>query len=142
MPAPRTRQRSATPGPSTCPTQVQVLDTPVVEGRVARSKPRATTIASNEGETPEQPRGPQPRSRASSADSSTGIPGPEEETVEVAGIEYVIDIDRRSTSQNSVKYGLWASRRSVHVGLHYFETVRRYGLVSILTALEGEMTHK
>ncbi|KAI0483356.1 hypothetical protein GGR56DRAFT_663844 [Xylariaceae sp. FL0804] len=42
----------------------------------------------------------------------------------------------------SDKYRRWASRPNVHIGLHYHDAVRRYGLVGLLMVLSGEKKHK
>ncbi|RYC62816.1 hypothetical protein CHU98_g3384 [Xylaria longipes] len=57
-------------------------------------------------------------------------------------VEGDINVGHLSTSQKAVKYRQWASRPNVHVGLHYRDVFHRYGLVSLLMVLSGEMKHK
>ncbi|KAI0550499.1 hypothetical protein F4679DRAFT_572871 [Xylaria curta] len=40
------------------------------------------------------------------------------------------------------KYIQWANRPNVHIGLHYRDVFHRYGLVSLLMVLSGELKHK
>jgi hypothetical protein len=53
-----------------------------------------------------------------------------------------INIGQLTVAQKAAKYRQWAERPNVHVGLHYGEVVDRYGLVSLMIVLGGELKHK
>lgn len=53
-----------------------------------------------------------------------------------------INVGRLSTAQKAIKYGQWAGRPNVHVGLHYVDDLEQYGLPSLQMVNPGEMKHK
>jgi hypothetical protein len=53
-----------------------------------------------------------------------------------------INIGQLTVAQKATKYRQWAQRPNVHVGLHYVDVFRRYGLVSLMMVLPGELKHK
>ncbi|KAH6613526.1 hypothetical protein F5144DRAFT_654050 [Chaetomium tenue] len=53
-----------------------------------------------------------------------------------------INIGQLTVAQKASKYRQWAQRPNVHVGLHYVDVFRRYGLVSLMMVLPGELKHK
>ncbi|KAI1494442.1 hypothetical protein F5X96DRAFT_560289 [Biscogniauxia mediterranea] len=63
-------------------------------------------------------------------------------SVEQGNVEDDINVGQLSVSQKAVKYRQWAARPNVHIGLHYRDVFRRYGLVSLLMVLSGELKHK
>ncbi|EAQ82920.1 hypothetical protein CHGG_10738 [Chaetomium globosum CBS 148.51] len=53
-----------------------------------------------------------------------------------------INIGQLTVAQKASKYRQWAQRPNVHVGLHYVDVFRQYGLVSLMMVLPGELKHK
>jgi hypothetical protein len=69
-------------------------------------------------------------------------PLPIEIEEDTGAVEEDINISQLSVAQKAVKYRQWAQRPNVHIGLHYVEVLRRYGLVSLVMVLPGELKHK
>lgn len=57
-------------------------------------------------------------------------------------VDDAINIGQLTVAQKATKYRQWAQRPNVHVGLHYIDVFRRYGLASLLMVLPGELKHK
>lgn len=53
-----------------------------------------------------------------------------------------INIGQLTVAQKANKYRQWAQRPNVHVGLHYVDVFRQYGLASLMMVLPGELKHK
>lgn len=53
-----------------------------------------------------------------------------------------VNVGQHTVAQKAHKYRQWSARPNVHIGLHYIDVYRRYGLVSLLMVLPGEMKHK
>lgn len=77
-------------------------------------------------------------SRALAGDVVASIEVVEQDEEDVNGD---INIDQPTVAQKATKYRQWAQRPNVHVGLHYIDVFRRYGLPSLMV-LPGESKHR
>ena len=73
------------------------------------------------------------------ADEDAAVPTPIEE--DTGAVADDINVGKLSVAQKAVKYRQWACRPNVHIGLHYVDILRRYGLVSLLMVLPCELKH-
>ncbi|KAJ8132205.1 hypothetical protein O1611_g1419 [Lasiodiplodia mahajangana] len=95
-----------------------------------------------------RPRGTHAAARASSRVGLSLAPSvaPSEAGSVMASVEQDVEGDinvgHLSASQKAEKYTQWANRPNVHIGLHYRDVFHRYGLVSLLMVLSGELKHK
>lgn len=58
-------------------------------------------------------------------------------TMEVDDTDDVIGIGQLDVSQMSVKYQQWTARPSAHIGRHYRDVARRYGVPWLAMVLPG-----